>query len=103
MWRILRKRPPGGDLFSSSRSAIVSGCPPDCEAQDRERSNAVDEERRRWLPTIDAGGHDFHFGHSAKARWLRRREASNPSPQKPRIIIAHVEGSGTAGATLLVP
>jgi hypothetical protein len=31
-----------------------------------------------------------------------RRYAMKPSPQKPRIIIAHVEGSGTAGAITAV-
>ena len=34
----------------------------------------------------------------SEAPWLRRRYATKPSPQKSVIIIAHVDGSGTAGA-----
>lgn len=36
----------------------------------------------------------------ATRKAFRRRCARKPSPQNPKIIIAHVEGSGTAGTTV---
>jgi hypothetical protein len=39
---------------------------------------------------------EFDFRQAASIALLRRRYAIAPIPAKPRIIIAHVDGSGTA-------